>query len=336
MKILISSHSFAPSLGGIETVGRLLAEQFVRLGHEVKVVTQTQSQGNQEYCYDIIPQPSPAQLWNATRWCDLVWHNNLSLRTIWPVLFLRRPVVITHHGSYCRPASGLDLAHRVKRMVVGCHTSVAVSQAVAECFRTKSSVIGGPYDSDLFRLLPDVRERSLDLVFLGRLVSEKGVDLLLEALGQLKSEHFLPRLTIIGNGPEFSHLSELTDRLKLGNQVNFAGAKRGRELVELLNRHKVLVVPSRYDEPFGIVALEGIACGCVVVGSNRGGLRESIGPCGFTFPNGDASALGQALARILRQPEERARLRAGAAQHLAKFQPATVARSYLNLFEAVQ
>ena len=108
------------------------------------------------------------------------------------------------------------------------------------------------------------------------------------------------------------------------------------KLVELLNRHKVLVVPSRYDEPFGIVALEGIACGCVVVGSNRGGLRESIGPCGFTFPNGDVSALAQALARILRQPEERARLRAGAAQHLAKFQPATVARSYLNLFEAVQ
>jgi glycosyltransferase involved in cell wall biosynthesis len=335
MKILISSHAFAPSIGGIETVGGLLAREFVRAGHEVRVVTQTPSEADEEDCYQTFRKPSPGQLWSAVRWCDIFWHNNLSLRAIWPVLFLQRPVVITHHGSYCRPASGLDLAHRLRHIVVGFTTNVSVSGAVADWFRAKSTVISDPYDAELFRLSADINERSLDLVFLGRLVSEKGVNLLLEAVRELKDQQLFPTLTIIGTGPQACQLQELRDRLELEDQVNFSGVKQGRELVELLNRHKVLVVPSTYAEPFGIVALEGIACGCVIVGSSGGGLTEAIGPCGVTFRNGDVRSLAQTLARILRQPDEQNRLRSGAAQHLARFHAATVARSYLNLFETL-
>ena len=102
----------------------------------------------------------------------------------------------------------------------------------------------------------------------------------------------------------------------------------------LLQEHKILVIPSRYDEPFGVVALEGIACGCVAVGSVGGGLPEAIGPCGLTFPNGDAAALAQALEQLLRQPNEQRRLVANAPQHLAKFHPATIAEAYLALFRS--
>jgi Glycosyltransferase len=89
-----------------------------------------------------------------------------------------------------------------------------------------------------------------------------------------------------------------------------------------------LVVPSRYDEPFGIVALEGIACGCLVVGSSGGGLKEAIGPCGLTFPNGDAVALTNLLDRLLADPGAGHDLLGHAPEHLARHSAAAVALSY--------
>ena len=60
--------------------------------------------------------------------------------------------------------------------------------------------------------------------------------------------------------------------LGLERQVEFTGVLQGETLVRTLNAHRIMVVPSRTPEPFGVVALEGIACGCVVVGSEGGGL----------------------------------------------------------------
>ena len=100
-----------------------------------------------------------------------------------------------------------------------------------------------------------------------------------------------------------------------------------------LNRHRILVVPSRYNEPFGIVALEGIACGCVVVGSRGGGLKEAIGPCGDTFRNGDAADLARVLGRLLRRPELDAEPLRQAAGHLARHAGERVAAAYLREIE---
>ena len=102
-------------------------------------------------------------------------------------------------------------------------------------------------------------------------------------------------------------------------------------MAELLNRHRILVVPSRWAEPFGIVALEGIACGCVVVGSENGGLKEAIGPCGITFENGNVRALADQLKRLLNEPEAQASFRQHAVEHLAKFQSDAVAAACLRL-----
>ncbi|MBA3962728.1 MAG: glycosyltransferase family 4 protein [Chthoniobacterales bacterium] len=328
MKILISSHAFAPSIGGIETVTALLAREFVRAGHDVILVTQTAEQNQDEYPFRVIRRPSLGELMRALHWCDVFWQNNLSLRTIWPALLQRIPVVITHQGSYCRRPSGIDLVQRVKRAVVQRKISVAISAAVAACFDQPSIVIANPFDAGLFRSGPTPTERPNDLVFLGRLVSEKGVDVLLRALAQLPGVG----LTIIGLGPETFSLQALTKNLGLDERVSFVGAKRDADLVASLQEHKILVVPSLYDEPFGVVALEGIACGCVVVGSSGGGLPEAIGPCGVTFPNGDVAALAAALARLLTEPNERTRLAANGPQHLARFHPAVIARAYLDLF----
>jgi len=94
-----------------------------------------------------------------------------------------------------------------------------------------------------------------------------------------------------------------------------------------------LTVPSRWAEPFGVVALEGIACGCVVVGSQNGGLKEAIGPCGLTFENGNVIELAKQLKRIISEPGRRATLLQGASEHLAKFQSDAIAAAYLNLMQ---
>jgi glycogen(starch) synthase len=334
LKILISSHAFAPSIGGIETVSGLLAAEFFQLGHPVMVVTQTPAESADDFGYPVLRQSSVGELCKAIKGCDLFWQNNLSLRTLWPALLISKPVVITHQGSYCRAPTGIDLIQRLKHAIAGHTTSVAISEAVAACFATDSTVIPNPYDARTFFLEASNEEQSADLIFLGRLVSEKGVDLLLEALATLGMRGLFPSLTIVGAGPELSAMQEMAATYGLNGHVTFMGPKRGLELAGLLRRHKILVVPSRYDEPFGVVALEGIACGCVVVGSQGGGLPEAIGPCGRTFPNGDVNALAQALEALLLEPNEQERLLAHAPQHLAKFHPATIAEAYLNLFRS--
>jgi len=334
LKILISSHAFAPSIGGIETVSGLLAEEFVRLGHAVTVLTQTPGNLSEKRSYQILRQPSLRQLFRAIRWCDIFWQNNLSVRTVWPALLMRKPFVITHQGSYCPRPQGIDLGQRVKHLLVRLAPSVAISRAVAAAFEADSTIIPNPYDARIFRCPTREAEPPSDLIFVGRLVTEKGIDLLLEALVRLREHALFPRLTIVGSGPERAAMEGLVSRLGLGETVTFLGPKRDLELASLLTQHKIIIVPSRYDEPFGVVALEGIACGCVAVGSVGGGLPEAIGPCGWTFPNGDVDALARALEDQLRAPEVRRRLTASAPAHLARFQPAVVAEAYLALFRS--
>jgi glycosyltransferase involved in cell wall biosynthesis len=199
----------------------------------------------------------------------------------------------------------------------------------------KSRLIPNPYEASLFRV-DDSIARSGDLVALGRLVSDKGFDLLVEALALLAQEGCRPKLTIIGEGPEKEALIHMAQDRRVADQITFLGARTGPELAEELNRHRIAVIPSRWKEPFGIVALEAIACGCVAVGSREGGLSDAIGPCGPTFPNGDAPALAQALSRLLKTPGLLLQYRQHAQEHLRKHHPSTVANQYLKMFESVR
>jgi glycogen synthase len=138
----------------------------------------------------------------------------------------------------------------------------------------------------------------------------------------------MPKLTVIGSGPDEPQLRAQTDRLHLTSQVEFVGPKSGEELVQLLNQHRVLVVPSRWNEPFGIVALEGIACGCFVIGSSGGGLPEAIGPCGVTFENGDVGMLADRLQSVLREPTSSQLTAEESNRHLAAHTSREVAQAY--------
>lgn len=329
MKILLGSHHFFPSTGGIETVSDLLAREFVELGHEVRLITQTEGGG--DFPFPIVPRPGPVELFRQVRWCDVFLQNNISLRTLWPLLFVRRPLCIAHQTWITNADGTVGWQHRLKRFVLRFAKSLAISNAIAEQLPSSSVRVGNPYNDEVFRNLQTAR--TTELIFVGRLVSDKGAELLLEALALLDAN---PRLTIAGDGPERARLEKQAADLKLQSQVDFVGNQTSEQLAKILNEHQILAVPSRWREPFGIVALEAIACGCVVVGSAEGGLAEAIGPCGITFPNGDARALADALARLLGDHAECDRLRQNASAHLARFTPRHVARIYLETMESAR
>ncbi len=332
MKILLSSYVFAPSIGGIETVSALLAPEFLRAGHEVVLITLTEKDDGVEYPYPIIRRPSAAKLIELVRWCDVYFQNNISLMLAWPLLFVRRPWVVAHH-TWIRPfGERFTLRARLKTFLLRYSANATISSAIAQRIPASSTIVGNPYSDQVYRLQPDV-PRTRELVYLGRLVSDKGIDTLVHALLQLKHWSLEPRLTIIGSGPEEEALRKLARNLGVGNQITFTGSKQPQDIARLLNGHQVLVVPSRMPEPFGIVVLEAIACGCVIVASRAGGLPDAVGKCGITFEIGDLQALTNALLLTLTKPDLREEILRHAARHLENFQPAVVARKYLSVFE---
>ena len=344
MRILFSSYTFAPNIGGIESVSAILAEKFAEAGHQVELITETPDEENVRRStfdsqhsaanrnYRVTRLAPFGKLLRLLSGCDILFQNNISLRSLLPALLLRKRTIVVHQTWLRNVNGGIGWNNRLKRSLLSRVTNVAISQAIRDHIQVPARIIGNPYDDRVFRLDSNVA-RDKTLVFLGRLVSDKGADLLLQAMKILHQEGLKPDLTIIGSGPEEQGLQLLARKLDLHEQVTFAGKQSGHALVELLNRHRILVVPSRWPEPFGIVALEGIACGCAVVGSSAGGIKEAIGPCGVTFENEDERALAACLREMLLGAKNNALFLEEAPAHLAKFRANTVASAYLALME---
>lgn len=334
LHILIRTRPFFPSIGGLEAVMLMLAEEFTRRGHRVTVVTETPHSATDTFPFAVLRRPSLRQILRAQREADVVMFGNISLRWCLDLLLCPRPWIATHHGWYFDPDQPVRWRDRLKIALTAlADANVSVSQAVNRFLGNPGVVIPNPYDHETFHLMPSVR-RDRDLVFLGRLVSDKGVDILLEALALLRERGLRPQLTVIGGGPEREALQGQAERLGLTEQVSFVGPKRGQELAEMLNGYRVLVIPSRCYEGFGMVALEGIACGCVAVGSSGGGLPEAVGPCGEIFPNGDAEALAATLARLLSIPGTLDDYLSHAPAHLSRHRAIEVADGYLRICAA--
>ena len=332
-KILLWSNAFYPSIGGIETMTELLAREFVTRGYEVIVITRTEAHPKESpnFPFRVVRNPSHRQLMRLVADCDVYVHNHLSLKVAFPLLVFRRPWLVAYHTWY--PKSGLRgwLRPLASRFAL----DIACSKAVANYTDPSCLVIPSAYDDRMFRILPGSR-RERELVFVGRLIRDKGAHLLLDALSLLGREGLYPRLTVVGQGPDLDYLIGKSTDLGLTNQVEFVGARAHHELAPILNKHEIAVIPSLWKEPFGIVALEAIACGCVAVGSDGGGLKEAIGPCGVTFPNGDVPALAGALRQLLSSPETRHQYREPAASHLVKNTSGAVASAYLELIERLR
>jgi glycogen synthase len=332
LRVLVLARTFLPVVGGMEIAIDLLAREWSRSGVDVTLLTRTRGDGS-VFPYRVERAPGPLRTIRLAHAADVIYSRNVSLRGLWPLAFVRRPWVVSHHSWYRRSDGRVVLADRLKLAVLRrADESIGVSLAIAELLGPETRVMPNPFRDEVFHPRPEIAI-SRDLVFVGRMVSDKGIDVLVRALAILASKDLRPTVTLVGDGPEAAPVREALTDLRLDAQVRWAGVLHGEELAREMARHQIMVVPSRYAEPFGIVAVEGAASGCVVIGSEGGGLAEAIGPCGLLFPNGDARALADRIERVLVDPALRARLRAAAPAHVDRFRARNVAERYVAVFE---
>ncbi len=334
MKILIISHNFYPYIGGIEINTELLADEFYKLNHEVRIVTWSEDHLlDRTFPYPIVRNPSLLELLRQHHWADCIFENNPCLRLAWPAFFLRKKHVIALCTWVRRVDGTVTMTDRLKQWwIKRANSVIAISEAVRLQACPKAVVIGNPYRDTLFvnMRLP----RYCDFVFVGRLVSDKGVGIAIKALARLHSmitSEKKPNLTIIGDGPEKNRLVAEVEKDGLTQYVEFTGTLQGEALVGCINKHKYFLVPSLWEEPFGNVALEGMACGCVPIVSDGGGLPDAVGKAGLIFRRNDVEDLTSKMFYLLDDSIQYKAMSEQATEHLKNHKSSLVAKRYLDV-----
>jgi glycosyltransferase involved in cell wall biosynthesis len=183
---------------------------------------------------------------------------------------------------------------------------IAGSQEALQVLRTKGYCGPGAVipqfgiDPELFSPATDVPSGRPVIGFLSRLVEEKGVMVLLAALGGLAGEW---RLHVIGTGPMEGEARRRADRLGLGDRITWEHGVPSTQVPQRLRTFSVLVQPSlthrHWKEQFGRALMEAMACGVPVIGSDSAEIPNVIGDAGLVVPEGNPAALRHALARVL-------------------------------------
>lgn len=346
LKILLITYRFYPDVGGIEVNSEVLANQFLTFGADVRLVTNTIANGDKRFHFPVIRKPPIKQLIELHKWADVVFENNPTLRLSWLNIFIKKPLVIAIRTWINRADGNEEWQDKIKQWWIRrAAYTIAVSKAVQyEQYVANTIVIGNPYREELFRIIHGIK-RDKAFVFMGRLVSDKGADMAVRLLHSLLQHKQLlsdfgstefPKLTltIIGDGPEKSKLQQLARELNIENHVKFTGTLKGAPLVQALNEHRYILVPSRWSEPFGNVALEGMACGCIPIVSDGGGLPDAVGAAGVTFKRNDLDNLIMKTMALIQNPNQDLKLREKSREHLENHRPNVVAKKYLKVLES--
>jgi glycogen synthase len=191
--------------------------------------------------------------------------------------------------------------------------------------------------------LPALRKRFAKpeqrlVLMVGRLVYEKGFHLALDALAPVIRRLGNVRFVVAGSGTAEVELKRQARRLGLMKHGTFLGWIGDDMLHSLYRVADLVLVPSIY-EPFGLVALEAMASGCLCVVADTGGLREVVpddGSVGHRFPSRDVEALAEIVEQVLADDEARARAVAGAREHVLQFGWPEVARQTREAYRAVR
>ena len=173
---------------------------------------------------------------------------------------------------------------------------------------------------------------AVELLFVGRLVRQKGLDILFEALATIDPA-LKWHLTLVGDGPERAALLEQAQRLGLADRIALRGWVKKEQLAAIYRGGDVFVLPSR-DEGFANVLLEAMAAGLPIMGTYVSGTDDAVvdGATGYIVQPGDMPALATALAKLLSDAGLRERMgRAARARAEAQFDWQMLAEQWVSL-----
>lgn len=193
-------------------------------------------------------------------------------------------------------------------------------------------------DADLFQPPDDdCPPRPFTVGYVGRLVPEKGVDVLFRALAQLGGAW---RARLVGGGPARGSLEQLAAELGIAERVTFVQQIPSAQMPVQYHKMDVLALPSltrpNWKEQFGRVLIEAMASGVPVIGSDSGAIPGVIGAAGLVVPEGDAAALAAALERLRADTALHAHYQQqGRARALATFTHAQIAAQTVDVYRAL-
>jgi glycosyltransferase involved in cell wall biosynthesis len=291
--------------------------------------------------FPVVRQPALASLWRLIRRSDVIHVAGPALAPLFMSMLARKPVVVEHHGFQTICPNGQLLIEPARQpcpghFMAGRHAECLHCNSgqgwLASfklwlftfvrrflCARAAANItptqwLGGllhlprvaaiPHGLEFEEAAPR-RKPSQGvpvITFLGRLVTTKGVGVLLEAAKILRQQNRVLELLIIGDGPERPALEQFARDSQIGAQVRFAGRLSGEQLQSALAQAFAIVVPSLGGEVFGLVVAENMARGLPVVASDLGAFTEVLGNTGLVFGVGDARDLAAALSRLLDDP----------------------------------
>ena len=325
-----------PAYGGTEYVVALLAEELRRQGHEVSLAasgdstadvdlisTYGESLRRAEHLADRSPYDWQHIATALRHGADYdVIHNHAGELPMAFSALTRTPVLTTMH---CLPTPDTRF---IWERYAGYYNTISRSQ---ECtfapFEGPARFLGHVYNAVDVETFPFQAKKGDDLLFLSRVAPEKGPHLAIEVARRLGM-----RLIIAGKVDRYDRdfFNEVIRDQIDGDQIVFVGEADNAKKRLLYKDAKCVLMPLTWDEPFGLVMPESMACGTPVIALRRGSAPELIahGVTGFVVDTVEemAEAVGE-VGRI-----DPARCRAHVAKHFA---PATMAREYVRLYETM-
>lgn len=228
------------------------------------------------------------------------------------------------------------LLHRVWRRAAAVVANSQGLRALGHAFQPKVPIAVIPNGVDLEQFkVGEHKWTPARMLFVGRVVYQKGLDILLDALGSLKEKPWT--LDIVGDGPRQEKLQAQAEELGLTDRVKFLGWQNGAELVQRYSEANLFVYPSRHEGMPNAV-LEAMACGLPVLATHIAGNEELVThkETGLLVPSEDANALRAALSQLLPDTDERQRMGAAARKRVAtQYSWQRVSKEYLELMQRV-
>ena len=335
MKILFWTPTFWPDVGGIQLISMRHIQSLKNQGHDCVVLTSfgrveapaiSDLDGILIYRFPIIQafqNKDLRQLFAIQKEIETIKrsfspdleHLNFGGATPIGFIYLRSltvqpiPLVVALHGSVLGLDGGVDSVTsqilRKANWTTACSAAILddARQILPEIASRSSVVYLGCADVDISPTpLPfeDVR-----ILCLGRLVPEKGFDVAISAFAQVVATYPNIRLIIAGDGSARTSLEQQVDNLHLTSRVKFTGKIEPQMVYELINKTTMLVVPSRWREAFGLVALEAAQMARPVIASRVGGLVEAVldGETGLLVESENIPAFAESIVWMIENPE---------------------------------
>jgi glycosyltransferase involved in cell wall biosynthesis len=330
IRLLYWTEFFWPTIGGVETLAAQVIPVLKKRGYDITVVT------TQQFDY---PEH---EVVDETTIHRLPFHEVLRSRDPEAFIRLRRRIASIRddvapdliHANLYGPSIALHLESNRRApipTVVAIHADFSESGGmggiVHRAFDEAAWVtaVSDATLGDIRSMFPEIQDKSSriyngltagtteptpmpagppHILCIGRLIREKGFDVALDAFANVRESFPDARLTVAGDGPERPALEEQAKSLGLDSAVTFSGWVEPGSVFDLISRSTVMAVPSRWREPFGLVAIEAALMARPIVAARTGGLAEVVidGKTGYLVDKENPLALADRLKLLLSQP----------------------------------